>query len=116
VLVADLMKERPTEVVDFMINWLQISGREIEKEGQLKCLAKARPEGVESSDEEESGDEVEALPMPVPKPKQNRTSVSAEVYGDFNKKGSYKPRVVSKSDECRSRLNTRLDEAFMFSC
>ena len=61
VLVADLMKERPNEVVDFMINWLQINGREIEKEGQSKVFMKARPEGVESSDEEESGDKKACL-------------------------------------------------------
>lgn len=28
-----------------------------------------------------------------------KTSVSAEVYGDFNKKGNFVPRVIKKSDD-----------------
>jgi len=47
--------------------------------------------------------------------KQNRISVSAEAYGTFNKKGSYTPRVVPKSDEIKQRIATRLGEVFMFS-
>lgn len=30
---------------------------------------------------------------------KNRQGVSAEVYGEYNKKGDFKPRVVAKSDD-----------------
>lgn len=43
-----------------------------------------------------------------------RISVSAEAYGNFNKKSSYKPKVVAKSEDARKRIEKRLLEAFMF--
>lgn len=115
VLVADLMKDRPTAVVKYMVDWLNERGTNLEEEsGDNK---NRRPEGVESSEDEESGDEVEALPMPAPKAKQlNRVSVSAEAYGDFNKKAVYKPRVVPKKEDTKVRIRTRLGQAFMFQC
>ena len=30
-----------------------------------------------------------------------RVSVSAEAYGQFNKKGEFKPRVIPKSEEAK---------------
>lgn len=55
--------------------------------------------------------------MPAPKAKQlNRISVSAEAYGEFNKKLAYQPRVVPKSEETKNRIRTRLGQAFMFQC
>lgn len=33
-----------------------------------------------------------------------RVSVSAEVYGEFNKKGDFKARVVEKSDDAKDRI------------
>lgn len=44
-----------------------------------------------------------------------RSSVSAEAYGAFNKRGSYVPKVVKKSEEQAKRIRTRLAQAFMFS-
>jgi len=44
-----------------------------------------------------------------------RASVSAEVYGEFNKKKEYVPKVIEKSEEAKQRIVTRLNQAFMFS-
>ena len=44
-----------------------------------------------------------------------RSSVSAEVYGAWNKRGNYIPKVVKKSESQRQRIRTRLSQAFMFS-
>ena len=44
-----------------------------------------------------------------------RQSVSAEVYGKFNEKGTYTPKVVEKSDEAKDRIRNKLNQAFMFS-
>jgi len=41
--------------------------------------------------------------------------VSAEVYGTWNKKSEFKPKVVPKSVETRSKLKKRLLQAFMFN-
>jgi cAMP-dependent protein kinase regulator len=53
-----------------------------------------------------------------------RTSVSAEVYGQFNRKEvthrkfilkSFKARFIEKSQEQKDRIITRLMQSFMFS-
>lgn len=57
------------------------------------------------------------MSLPTKAAKQStvqRTSVSAEVYGAWNKKPVYVPKVVKKSDEQVQRIRGRLDQAFMF--
>lgn len=69
-----------------------------------------------SSEEDADDDLIEELPTKKTnlKDKNQRVSVSAEAYGNFNKKGNYKPRVVPKSDEQKKRIRERLQKAFMF--
>lgn len=40
--------------------------------------------------------------------------MSAEVYGAFNKKQVFKPRVIPKKPEQRERLVKKLSQVFMF--
>jgi cAMP-dependent protein kinase regulator len=42
-------------------------------------------------------------------------SVSAEVYGNFNKKEDFTARVIPKSEQAKSRIKSRMEQAFMFS-
>lgn len=44
-----------------------------------------------------------------------RTSVSAEVYGKFNKKENFKAKVVPKTADQKHHIALRLNQAFMFS-
>jgi cAMP-dependent protein kinase regulator len=41
--------------------------------------------------------------------------VSAEAFGDYNKKGDFKALVIHKSDDTRNKILARLNMAFMFS-
>ena len=43
-----------------------------------------------------------------------RQSVSAEVFGRYNKKEEYQPYVVPKSQEVKDKIKSRLQMAFMF--
>jgi cAMP-dependent protein kinase regulator len=67
-------------------------------------------------DSDEAEDEY-AEPVIAPKKEKlaGRTSVSAEVYGKFNKKEAFKPKVVPKSNEQKNKIALRLNQAFMFS-
>ena len=47
--------------------------------------------------------------------KKQRAGVSAEVYGDHNKKADFVPKVVPKSEEIKEKLRKRLLQAFMFN-
>jgi cAMP-dependent protein kinase regulator len=37
------------------------------------------------------------------------------VYGDYNKKGDFKPKVVHKNEATKEKLKSRLLQAFMFN-
>jgi cAMP-dependent protein kinase regulator len=45
-----------------------------------------------------------------------RTSVSAEVYGIFNKKSIFEPRKVQKTEEQINRIIERVNQSFIFNC
>ena len=44
-----------------------------------------------------------------------RASVSAEAFGVWNQKGSFKPTVIWKSEEAKQAIREKLSLAFMFS-
>ena len=46
---------------------------------------------------------------------ENRKSVSAEAYGEYNKKEDFKPRVIEKTEEQKERLSAKLMMSFMFN-
>ena len=47
--------------------------------------------------------------------KKMRTSVSAEVYGNFNKKENFKPRFIKKTPEQIFKIKNRVLSSFLFS-
>ena len=49
------------------------------------------------------------------KSKAQRSSVSAEVYGLFNKKENFKAKVVPKSKDQRDRIIARVSLSFLFT-
>jgi len=44
-----------------------------------------------------------------------RSSVSAEVYGSFNKKTNFVPKVIPKSQEQSNRIRQKLQTVWMFN-
>ena len=69
-------------------------------------------EHTESEDDEESDDEEEA--KPVKRSNKQRQGVSAEVYGEYNKKSDFVAPVHDKPQETKDKLRNRLLQAFMF--
>lgn len=67
------------------------------------------------SDEDEYIDDLPEV-IQQTKKKGPRTSVSAEVFGTWNKKGDFKAPCFEKSNEVKEALKKRLEQAFMFSC
>ena len=49
------------------------------------------------------------------KSKNKRTGVSAEAYGEFNKKEDFKPRVIEKTEEQINKIKARIVNSFLFS-
>ncbi|MFM1912311.1 MAG: hypothetical protein RIR51_149 [Bacteroidota bacterium] len=51
----------------------------------------------------------------VLKGRGQRSSVSAEVYGMYNKKEDFKPRVIPKTDEQKKRIQNKIRQSFLFN-
>lgn len=75
-------------------------------------------EAEEEEEEEEESDDDDAPDMPDPPPNFNRgqrTSVSAEAYGAWNKFQEFKPPVHAKSEDQKTRISNVLQQCFLFS-
>ena len=68
-----------------------------------------------ASDQDSDEDDTAHIIIHQAKKKGQRAGVSAEVYGLWNKKGDFKPKVVQKNQETREKLKSRLLHAFMFN-
>ena len=87
---------------------------------RLKSHVDDKSTGDESqSESSDSSDEnVEMLPISLKNPlasKKPRASVSAEAFGNWNKKEDFKAPFFPKSAETKEALKKRLEQAFMFS-
>jgi cAMP-dependent protein kinase regulator len=144
-LVRAVLTRMPDEPLAFMIKFLkEKTGRAnvdvdaIAKEnGMLESeismmqtkLAEASQKAAEiintqeaakdEDSEEEEDDDVDEIPDHYMQSEsagsRMRTSVSAEAYGDWNKKKEFKPPKHPKSDEQRVRISEVLSKNFLFS-
>ncbi|CAD8059332.1 unnamed protein product [Paramecium sonneborni] len=103
-LMEDILAQQPKNVVDWSIAWLDKKGRDIVKQRQ-KLNAKSS-----SSDEE-----VIELPKRPAAARKQRASISAEAYGQYNKKESFQPRVIVKTQQQKEKIGKRLGQSFMFA-
>lgn len=64
----------------------------------------------EDGDDEEDFDDnyLQKLEKTKAKNPQGRSSVSAEVFGNFNKKGDFKAKVITKTQEQKDKIFKRL--------
>lgn len=84
-------------------------------------LIKIQEEDEASENESIPSDEdeyIDDLPLVINqnKAKGPRSSVSAEVFGTWNKKGDFKAPSYEKPEHVKESLKKRLEQAFMFSC
>ena len=68
----------------------------------------------ESDDEEDEVFELE-VQKKIAAGRKPRTSVSAEAFGIWNKKEDFKAPFFPKSDDVKTTVKKRLEQAFMFS-
>ncbi|CAG9328923.1 unnamed protein product [Blepharisma stoltei] len=125
-IVAALIETKPEDPSQFMTKWLQgrlgLHDQPSEKEelrmlrqevARLKSTQNVGSEGEESEISE--GEAIEEDLAEKSRRKSHRSAVSAEVYGSWNKKEDFVPRVIEKMHEQKARIVERLGRAFMFS-
>jgi len=126
-LVKDVARSDPADIPVFIVRWLkhkfhlsELSASEQEELRQLRQqVAKYRNISTASGSEESQDDDedmIDELPVTIDLQAQKpRSSVSAEVYGHYNRKESFQPRVIPKTQSQRERITERLNHAFMFA-
>jgi len=71
---------------------------------------------ADSEEDDDDGDEIpEDFQKPIAQMARARQSVSAEAYGNWNKKKEFVAPKHPKTDEQKARLNETLQKSFMFS-
>ncbi|CAD7958849.1 unnamed protein product [Amoebophrya sp. A120] len=123
-LVTAILLDKPDDAVGFMISWLSAKaaggGSEADNLRLRINAVKQEIADLENklalADESDDNDDdvVDELPPP-PVKKGPRGSVSAEAYGQWNKKKDYKPVEIPKSDEAKARIRQVLQGSFLFS-
>lgn len=113
-MTVDLLINKPDNVSHYMIQWLDEKGSQVQKEFQRKM--KDRPEGVETSESSDDDDDEDVFELPQKRmtTRQKRKSVSAEVYGIYNPKGDFKPKIVPKEEEEKRKIKDLIQNIFMF--
>jgi hypothetical protein len=90
-----------------------------DKEEDIKSKkSETEEEEEEDEDEDEEKDMVEELIQSRIKAVANRgqrSSVSAEVYGFFNKKAEYVPKFIPKTKEQKERIHKKIIQSFLFN-
>lgn len=133
-MVMKLVSLQPENPADFMIKWIKQNygdrpSTNQNKRFELEFLRKeiAKIDGEEhksdsdSSDSDfsksESSDDEAILKARNAKQQKGwkpRQSVSAEVYGDWNKKEAFKPRVIEKDKDTVEKIKSKILKSFMF--
>ena len=139
-MVVDILKHRPEKVVDYVIQWCNTRGRELERRNQSKTQ---RHEDLEDLDmdreiqrslrfveerysdshlpasdnsiiEDFSEDEENEKKM-MQRMSKKKNAISAEAYGEYNKLGQFKPRFIDKTGEQLDRIKSTIKKSFMFN-
>ena len=82
---------------------------------KVKYVGKKHLSDSDHDSDEQEDEYQEPVQIQKKDQKVGRTSVSAEVYGKFNKKENFKPKVVPKTQAQKEKIAMRLNQAFMFS-
>ncbi len=81
----------------------------------LKSRLKNNPEAHSETESSGDDDSEEEVVQKKEVSKKQRAGVSAEVFGQYNKKEDFVPKIITKTQETKAKLTTRLLQAFMFN-
>lgn len=131
-LIVELLLHKPENIVhpslffffiqrqkeNFMIDWLSSHKAPVVslpiQEKKPSKNHKSKEEDENSDSDESEGEELLEIPSKKSPMNKGRSSVSAEAYGLYHKKGAFTPKVVMKNQDQKERIIKRLGQAFMF--
>ena len=134
-MILDLVKEKPENVPLYMLTWLQkyggftSTGLTLEEKKELEQLRKdikqfrdknekgsQKEENLSEEDPDDVDNQISYEELIAKKKSSNapRIGVSAEVYGEFNKKEDFVARKIPKAPEQILSIKARILHSFLF--
>ncbi|OMJ93287.1 hypothetical protein SteCoe_3748 [Stentor coeruleus] len=123
-----VLAKMPSDIETFALTWLEshkkpaLSPPEQEELKYLRIELEKLMSGKDAIEDTEgmsssasSDDDIIEDVLLKPSIKKFRTSVSAEAYGQWNKKSDFIPRQIIKTNDQRQRIIQVIDKCFMFS-
>lgn len=131
-MVHSTVEAHPEEVEQYMIKYLEeLLNVDKEKDNEeYKEYIKLKKElekykrkekneesiGLSSEDEDEKSESLDVENLKINKKKMKvRRGISAEVYGEINKKEDFVPQVYPKTEEQKNKIKSKCLENFMFN-
>ena len=84
-----------------------------DEEEKENSVSKSHSDSQSDEEDEVADDEIKK--RQAKKSQFKRTGVSAEAYGEFNKKEDFIPRVIEKTEEQKEKIKKRIISSFLFS-
>jgi cAMP-dependent protein kinase regulator len=123
-LMHDILISKTDDVVDYIIQWCNTKGRELELKRKEESGEKENsylPESDQSEEEENEGEDedeaennVEIQKKLQERKTKKKNAISAEAYGEYNKMKDFEPRIIEKSAEEKQLIKAILLKNFMF--
>lgn len=127
-LIESVYIIKPSDPVKYCLQWLRSKAglylsqsekaevSELRQELTRLKSGKASDEELETSDDsEDEYIDIDLITSSKKDINKSRSSVSAEVFGEWNKKQDFIPRVIPKTTEQRLSILSRLNKNFMFA-
>ncbi len=117
-LLVDLIKSRTNNVCEFIKNWIDEKGMNIElnRKNREENYDRTHLPPSEDSFILEGEEEEDIIEKKIQKRNtKKKFGISGESYGDYNKLGSFKARVIEKTEEQKNQIRSILAKNFMFN-
>lgn len=87
----------------------------LDKKNKAESNKEVADQSQETESEDDDFDDANHAEAIKKKHERGHKTISAEAYGQYNKKGDFKAKVIPKTAEQKQRIIQRLEKAFMFS-
>jgi len=119
-LIVDILAETPEDVIGFIRNWLDVKSG-VPSPTKIPESETREDDDLSGSDEEDDEDHTEELPtkeeiIAKNQARSTRASVSAEVYGKFNQKSAFEPKLVQKKRRTKRKNQNQTLSSFHVLC
>lgn len=112
-LVEEITQARPSNIMEFILQYAQ---RQLQNKVEVKRMVTqpASEEEMTKEQEEQLARKLQDKMQRKGGKKNSRKGISAEVFGEYNQKAAFSPKVHPKSKESADLIRSLLKKSIMF--